>query len=233
MVTEKNKLNAGRMIFTAIYLLIFPALILFLSGDWLWVEGWIFNIWFIALCATTIIYLYRKNPELLAERYKKPGTANQKGWDTYVVYGLILGFVLWILIMPLNAKRFGWSPDFPVLLKIIGGIGLLLSSFLFYRAYTDNTFLSPLVRIQEERKQQVVSKGVYGFVRHPMYLGGILLLIGAPLLLGSLIGVLIGILIFFLLVARIIGEERMLVRELEGYADYRKKVKYRLIPLVW
>ncbi|MGB8706869.1 MAG: isoprenylcysteine carboxylmethyltransferase family protein [Dehalococcoidia bacterium] len=233
MATEKNKLTAGRMILTAIYILIFPALILFLSGDWLWIEGWIFNIWFIALCATTIIYLYRNDPALLAERYRQPGTANQRGWDRYVVYGLVLGFILWIVIMPLDAKKYGWSANFPLWLKIIGGIGLLLSSFLFYRSYADNTFVSPLVRIQAERKQQVVSTGVYGFVRHPMYLGGILLFIGTPLLLGSIYGVLTGVLISFLLIARIIGEERMLVKELQGYSDYKKKVKYRLIPLIW
>ncbi|MGD0353033.1 MAG: isoprenylcysteine carboxylmethyltransferase family protein [Dehalococcoidia bacterium] len=233
MATEKNKLTAGRMILTAIYILIFPTLILFLSGDWLWIEGWIFNIWFIALCATVIIYLYRNDPALLAERYKQPGTANQRGWDKYVVYGLVLGFILWIVIMPLDAKRYGWSANFPLWLKIIGGIGLLLSSFLFYRSYAENTFASPLVRIQAERKQQVVSTGVYGFVRHPMYLGGILLFIGTPLLLGSIYGVVSGVLISFLVVARIIGEERMLVKELERYADYRKKVKYRLIPFIW
>ncbi len=233
MATEKNKLTAGRMILTAIYILIFPTLILFLSGDWLWVEGWIFNIWFIALCATTIIYLYRNDPALLAERYRQPGTANQREWDKYIVYGLVLGFILWIVIMPFDAKRYGWSANFPLWLKIIGGIGLLLSSFLFYRSYADNTFVSPLVRIQTERKQQVVSTGVYGFVRHPMYLGGILLFIGTPLLLGSIYGVLIGVLVSFLLVARIIGEERMLVKELEGYADYRKNVKYRLMPFIW
>ena len=78
-----------------------------------------------------------------------------------------------------------------------------------------------------------MSTGVYGFVRHPMYLGGILLFIGAPMLLGSMYGLFIGILISILLAARIIGEERMLVKELDGYADYRKKVKYRLIPFIW
>ncbi|MBI4268097.1 MAG: isoprenylcysteine carboxylmethyltransferase family protein [Chloroflexi bacterium] len=233
MENAKSKLTAGRMVRTAIYLLIFPALILFLSGDWFWVEGWIFNVWLIALCATTIIYLYRKDPALLAERYRKPGTGSQKGWDKYVIYGIVLGFVLWIVMMPLDAKRLGWSTAFPLWLKVVGGGGLLLSSFLFLRSYVDNTFLSPLVRIQTERRQQLVSTGVYGFVRHPMYLGGILLFIGAPLLLGSLYGILIGVLISFLLVARIIGEEKMLVKELEGYYEYRKKVKYRLIPFVW
>ena len=70
-------------------------------------------------------------------------------------------------------------------------------------------------------------------MRHPMYLGGILLFIGTPLLLGSLYGIIIGVLMLFLLVVRIIGEEKMLVDELEGYADYQKKVKYRLLPFVW
>ncbi len=231
--TEKTKLTAGRLVLTAIYILIFPALVLILSGDWHWVEGWIFDIWFTALCATVIIYLYLKDPALLAERYKQPGAANEKGWDRYVVYGLGLGFVLWIVIMPLDAKRYGWSPDFPLWLAIIGGILLIPSSFLFFRAYADNTFVSALVRIQSERRQRVVSTGVYGFIRHPMYLGGILLFIGVPLLLGSVYGFLIGVLISFLLIARILGEERMLVKELEGYADYKKKVKYRLIPFIW
>jgi protein-S-isoprenylcysteine O-methyltransferase Ste14 len=233
METEKSKLIPARLVLTAIYILIFPALLLILSGGWLWVEGWIFNIWFLALCATTIIYLYRQDPALLAERYRQPGTANQRRWDKYIVYGLVLGFMLWIVIMPLDAKRYGWSPAFPLLLKFLGGMILLLSSFLFFRSYVDNTFLSPLVRIQAERKQRVVSTGVYGFVRHPMYLGGILLFIGGPVLLGSLYGFFIGVLISFLLVGRIVGEERMLEEELEGYADYRKKVKYRLIPFIW
>jgi protein-S-isoprenylcysteine O-methyltransferase Ste14 len=233
MATETNKVTPLKLMFTAIYILIFPALILLLSGDWLWVEGWIFDLWFIALCATTIIYLYRHDPALLAERYKKPGTANQKGWDKYVVAGLVLGFTLWIVIMPLDAKRFGWSADPRLPVKVFGGIGLLYSSFLFYRSYIDNTYLSPLVRLQTERKQQVVSTGVYGFIRHPMYLGGILLFIGAPMLLGSLYGVMLGLLLSLLIAVRIIGEEKMLVKELDGYADYRKKVKYRLIPFIW
>lgn len=221
------------MIFTFLYILIFPALLLFLSGDWFWTEGCIFSIWFIILCYTTIIYLYHKDPALLMERYKQPGTANQKKWDKYVVYGLLIGFTSWIVIMPLDAKRFEWTTRFPVWLKVLGGIGLLLSFFFFYRSYTDNTYLSPLVRLQTERKHQVVSTGVYGFVRHPMYLGGSLLFLGTPMLLGSAFGLIIGFLLLFLLLARIVGEEKMLINELEGYTEYKKKVKYRLIPFIW
>ena len=233
METQKNKLSIGKIIFTILYLFLWPTLFLFISGDWFWIEGWIFSIWFIVLCFTTIIYLYRKDPELLAERYRKPGTANQKAWDKYVVYGLLIGFIAWIVIMPLDAKRYGWTTYFPLWLKILGGIGLILSFFFFYRSYTDNTFVSPLVRIQTERKQQVVSTGVYGFVRHPMYLGGILMFIGTPLLLGSYFGIALGLIITVLLAFRTLGEEQMMLKELDGYEEYKRKVKYRFIPLIW
>ncbi|MHB8337895.1 MAG: hypothetical protein ACYDEE_10810 [Ignavibacteriaceae bacterium] len=110
----KKTLTIGKIFFTFIYILIYPTLLLLLSGDWLWTEGWIFSIWFIALSFTTIIYLYHNNPDLLAERYKKPGTANQKGWDKYVVIGLVLGFFIWIIIMPLDVKRYEWTKYFPL-----------------------------------------------------------------------------------------------------------------------
>jgi protein-S-isoprenylcysteine O-methyltransferase Ste14 len=135
--------------------------------------------------------------------------------------------------MPLDAKRFGWSPVFPLWLKVLGGALLAGSFFLFFRSYKDNTFLSPLVRIQKDRKQQVVSTGVYGFVRHPMYLGAILMFIGAPLLLGSLYGIIAGLVLTILLMVRIRGEEAMLTRELEGYGEYTRNVRYRLFPYFW
>ena len=222
-----------KLLYAFLYILIFPALLFILAGDAAWPEGWVFTLWFLVLCYSTIIYLYRKDPALLEERYKKPGTGNQAGWDRYVVYGLIVGFIAWIVIMPLDARWFAWSPAFPLPLKTLGFLMLAGSFFLFFRSYTDNTFLSPLVRVQTERKQQVVSNGVYGFVRHPMYLGGILMFIGAPLLLGSVGGVAAGLALSVLLMARIKGEEAMLARELEGYRDYVQKVRYRLVPFLW
>ena len=233
MTAGNNELTIGKMIYAIVYILVFPVLILFLSGDWFWVEGWIFDIWFIIMCFSVIAYLYRSDPALLAERFKQPGTSNQKGWDKYFVIGLVIGFFAWIVIMPLDAKRFGWTGVIPVWLQVVGAILLLFSCFLFYRSYRDNTFLSPLVRIQKERKQKVITTGVYGFVRHPMYLGAVLLFAGTPLLLGSLYGLIVGFLMILLLAARIVGEEKMLVNELEGYEDYKKKVKYRLIPFIW
>ena len=222
-----------KIILAFLYILVFPVILLALSGDIFWPEGWAFSIWFLVLCYSTILYLYRKDPALLEERYKQPGTGNQQTWDRYVVYGLLVGFIVWIIIMPLDARRFGWSPYFPFWLNVVGGAMLAGSFFLFFRSYADNTFLSPLVRIQEDRKHELVSTGVYGFVRHPMYLGGVLMFLGAPLLLGSSYGLIAGLALTILLMARIVGEERMLARELEGYRDYMQDVRYRLFPFLW
>jgi protein-S-isoprenylcysteine O-methyltransferase Ste14 len=234
MKTENNKLTVGRFIFSSfITILIFPAVILFLSGNWLWLEGWIFSLWFDAMVLSNMVYLYRNDPTLLAERSKMPGSDNQKQWDKYLSTVIYLMAIVWFIVMPLDAKRFGWSPYFPLWLKVLGSMALLPSLYLIFRATVENTFLSTLVRIQTERKQHVISTGVYGFVRHPLYLGCLLMIFGAPLLLGSLYGLIIGLIDLMVLVGRILGEEKMLVNELEGYEDYKKKVKYRLIPFVW
>ena len=222
-----------KVLFALGFVLLFPALVILLSGDLTWIEGWVFSIWFIALSYGAILYLYFKDPALLAERYKQPGEGGQQGWDRYVVYLIGILFTFWIVIMPLDARRYEWSPDFPIWVEAIGTALLVVSLVLFLRAYMDNTFLSPLVRIQEDRKQQVVTTGVYGIVRHPMYLGATLMAIGAPLLLGSILGLLAGLALVVLLMFRIKGEEKLLTKELEGYWDYTRKVRYRLFPGIW
>jgi protein-S-isoprenylcysteine O-methyltransferase Ste14 len=234
MEKANNKMTVGRFIFGSIItILIFPAVILFLSGDWLWLEGWIFSLWFDAMVLSNVMYLYWKDPALLAERSKAPGSDNQEKWDKYLVIGIYFMALVWFIVMPLDAKRFGWSPIFPVWLKVLGGVALLPALYLIYQATVENTYLSTLVRIQTERNQHVISTGVYGFVRHPLYLGCLLMILGAPLLLGSMYGFIIGVIAIIVLVGRIIGEENMLVNGLEGYEEYKKKVKYRLVPFVW
>lgn len=233
MAVYDNRLTPGRIIYMTAFMLAIPVLVLFLSGDLLWPEGWAFGIWYIVLSLSTVIYLYRHDPALLAERLRRPGTGGEKEWDRYFIIAIKLAFSAWIAIMPLDAKRYGWTVGFPAWLKALGMIGLLVSAFLIYRAFTDNPFLSPLVRIQKERKQRVISTGVYGFVRHPMYLGAILMFIGAPMLLGSMYGIAVGVFMLLILILRIVGEEKMLSDELEGYKEYQKKVKYRLIPYIW
>jgi protein-S-isoprenylcysteine O-methyltransferase Ste14 len=222
-----------KLVATGVYLLVWPALQLWLSGDWRWVQGWIFGLWLVALSAVCIAWLFRRDPALLAERYRRPGTGGQSRVDARIVYGLVLGFIIWIVVPPLDARRFAWTPPLPAWLEAGGGMLLAGAAFFLFRAFTDNTFASPLVRIQTERKQEVVSTGVYGFVRHPVYLGATLMFVGGPLLLGSAWGLLVGASLVLLIMFRIGGEEKLLASQLEGYQAYREKVRYRLFPGIW
>jgi protein-S-isoprenylcysteine O-methyltransferase Ste14 len=211
----------------------YPVVTLLLAGDWRWLEGWIFGLWMSAMVMSSTIYVYLKDPALLAERTRRIGSGNQKKWDTYLLIAIFSIAILWLLLLPLDARRFHWSPAFPLWLKVLGGVLLIPALYLIFKSTTENTFLSTQVRIQSERKQRVISTGVYGFVRHPLYLGCLCLMIGAPLLLGSLYGLVISVLGVFILVGRTLGEEKMLVTELEGYAEYKEKVRYRLLPFIW
>lgn len=154
-----NPVSPLKLAAAALYLAVWPTLMFVLAGDGRWIEGWVFAVWFLALCATVIVWLYRKDPALLAERYRRPGSGGQKGWDQTVVYAVVVGFAAWITLMPLDARRFGWTPSLPMWLKAAGGALLLPSAFLLFRSFHDNTFLSPLVRIQTERMQRLEGAG--------------------------------------------------------------------------
>jgi protein-S-isoprenylcysteine O-methyltransferase Ste14 len=232
MAVKKDTISTVQLIFSLLFPVFFPTVIIALSGDLFWAEGWIWGIWFIALCVITTLYLYMHDPALLKERFQNQGINNQKPEQAYLIYLTFLIFLAWIVIMPIDAKKCSWT-EFPVWLKALGGLGLIPSFYFIFRAFYDNTFLSPLIRIQKERKQKVVSTGVYGFVRHPMYLGAVFLFVATPLLLGSLYGLLLGVLLIAMIMLRTIGEEQMLINELDGYKAYKKKVKYRLIPFIW
>ena len=214
------------------YVVGLPALILWLSGDWRWVEGWIFGIWFAGLFAASLAWLYCKDPALLRERFRRPGTGGQSRADLAILMAVKLGTIAWVILPPLDV-HFGWMPRPPQWMEPFGGILLLPATFFFFRSITDNTFLSQLVRIQSERQHHVIDTGVYSFVRHPMYLGASLMFVGGALLLRSLCGLLTAFCLVVLLVLRILGEEALLARHLAGYTAYRERVCYRLVPLVW
>ncbi|HYW39827.1 MAG TPA: isoprenylcysteine carboxylmethyltransferase family protein [Terriglobales bacterium] len=211
---------------------VFLGLVLWLSGDWRWVEGWIFVVWWVSFFAFNLLWLRSRDPALLAERMRMPGSGGESRSDLAILIGIKVCGLAWIVVPALDV-RFGWTPRLPLWCEICGAILLLGGSFPFFRAFTDNTFASQLVRIQTERGQHVIDTGVYGFVRHPMYLGASLVFFGGALLLGSSSGLLLGLAMVGLLVVRIFGEEKLLARDLEGYRAYREKVRYRLIPHVW
>ena len=228
-----KKVSLFRLIASLIVQFFISAIPVLISGDSGWVQGRIFAAWFTLFCWSVTVALYVRDPGLLAERFRRPGTGGEKKWDVFVTIGIEILFFAWFVIMPLDAVRFRLSPDFPVVWDVAGVLLLLLSSFFITEAYFTNPFLSPIVRIQEERKQRVITTGVYSIVRHPMYLGAVCLYLGAPLLLESVYGLIVGAVSIFVLCFRIVGEEKMLRTGLEGYDDYRKKTKYRLIPFIW
>ncbi len=234
MTAEHKKFSIVSLVVNIVMTsLFFPAITLLLAGTWRWVEGWLFSLWIVSMILFNMIYLYLKDPALLAERTKRPGSENQKTWDKFLLVAILLVAVAWVIIQPLDAARFHWSPAFPLWLKVLGGLALVPAWYLIERAPMENTFMSTMVRIQDERKQHVITSGVYSFVRHPLYLGCMLMMLGAPLLTGSLFALILTLVAMPALIIRILGEEKMMLEELDGYEEYKQKVKYRLIPLIW
>jgi len=223
----------SKVIWSLLYLLFFPVILFVLAGDWRWLEGWLFSIIFLLLCFATIIYLYFYDPELLKERFGSPVQEAQKSWDKIVLSVFFAGFLGWFAIMPLDARRFHWSPAFPIWIRIAGTVLLILASVILFGALKENTFAAPVVKMQKERGQKVISTGLYAIVRHPMYSGALLLFLAAPLLLGSVYGLLMGVVLIVTIAIRSLGEEAMLKQELEGYDEYMKRVKWRLLPFVF
>jgi len=210
----------------------FAILLLWLSGDWRRVEGWIFDVWWVSFLAAMFLWLHYKDPALLAERLRRPGSGGESRADMAILIGIKMGFVAGMILSALDV-RFGWLPRLPLWSEVCGGMLLFAGSFFMFRALAENTFASQLVRIQTERSQHVIDTGVYGFVRHPMYLGASLWFIGGAMLLGSVCGLLLALVEVLLIVLRIFGEERLLTRDLGGYRAYREKVRYRLVPHFW
>jgi len=208
------------------------ALVLFLpAGTLAWPAGWIYLILLHGWMLVGIVLLLKYNPGLLQERLSL-SQPHQKAWDKVFLLLYELFLLAWAVLIPLDAVRFHWS-HMPLVLQIVGAIVLVASFLILSLTFRENSFLSPTVRIQEERGQTTITTGPYQYVRHPMYTGGLLLFLGAPLLLGSWYGLLLFLVFIPTVATRAIPEERVLRAELPGYAAYMEQVKYRLIPYVW
>jgi protein-S-isoprenylcysteine O-methyltransferase Ste14 len=206
------------------------ATLIFLSAGTLryW-QGWVYAFVFVAACTAFTIYLALYDPELLQRRMRAGPSQEQEPAQKVIVWFLMLGFFL-LIILPAFDHRFGWSQT-PWYVSIAGDILVLLAFFFFYRVVRVNSFAASTIQV--ERDQQVVSTGPYAWMRHPMYSGAIVLLVGTPLALGSWWGLVVVPLFLLVLVFRILNEEEVLVRELPGYPAYQQQVRYRLIPFLW
>lgn len=224
-------LDPGALILRlVISLAIVVALFFIPAGRLDWWAGWGFLALFFAASLGLYAWLRKRDPALVAERQQSgPGVER---WDRFIM-GL---YTLLLLTLPivagLDAGRFGWSAPSPWV-QLLGWLLLALALAIVAWTMAANTYLSERVRIQEERGHQVVSGGPYRYVRHPMYVGVILALLGAPLALGSLWALIPAGACAVLFVVRTALEDRTLQEKLPGYREYAGRVRYRLFPGLW
>lgn len=230
---DRSVITAGVLKWILVNLVFLLALgfSLFLTaGRMDWGLGWAyFGVLFAVQTATTLILL-PTNPTLLGERsWMQKGS---KTWDKVIVSLCDAGWMVTAVVSGLDA-RFGWSPRMEVGLIIAGWVLLVLGFFLFLWSMASNRFFSSFMRIQTDRGHTVETGGPYRYVRHPGYVGALLIYIASPLALASLWTFLPAALLLSLFVYRTALEDRTLQVELEGYADYSQRVRYRLLPGVW
>jgi protein-S-isoprenylcysteine O-methyltransferase Ste14 len=230
-MNRKALLAKGLLALTAEFA-VFAALLFVSAGTLLWSAGWVFMAIFFGFGLAITLWMGREDPELLAERLSYPIQEGQPLWDKVFIAAITLLFVLWLVLMPVDAVRFGWS-EVPGWLRIAGAMGLVLSFCIVFLTFRENAYLAPVVKLQEERGHTVVTTGPYRYVRHPMYASMLLFFPGSALLLGSWGGLLLCPVLLGVLVWRTALEDRMLRSKLAGYDRYARRVRYRLIPRVW
>jgi protein-S-isoprenylcysteine O-methyltransferase Ste14 len=203
------------------------AFLIFLpAGTVFYWEAWVFMALFSIPMLLILIYLFKRDRELLKRRLqvkeKKPG-------QSILAKMFYISVCLFFFISGLD-KRYGWS-SVPFIIIVISEI-LFLAGYLFlFLVFKENKYLAHTVVVEEG--QRVVTTGPYAVVRHPMYLAELIMFIFAPISLGSYWAIIVNILLITLLVVRIITEEEVLLKELKGYDEYVKKTRYRLVPGIW
>lgn len=213
--------------------LVFGILLFLPAGTLNWWRAWVFLVVVLVGTVASTMSVQRVNPAVLAERYRSPIQKGQPVADKILVVLLLVGFLGVIVFIPLDVFRFHLMRTPVAFVSSLGLVLFVAGSWFITLALQANAFAAPVVKHMAERHQTVVDTGVYGIVRHPMYSGAILFLVGMSLWLESYAAALLSILPVAVLAARILVEERFLAEKLEGYDAYRKRVSYRLIPYLW
>ena len=217
---------------TTIFLVLIGVVLFGAGGTLSWAGAWIYLLLAAAISYAAGFWLARRDPGLLKERLGSFIQREQKGWDKVVMTVMLPLWVGWLVLMGLDAKRYHWS-HVPPLVQGLGLAAMLAGTYVIWLTFKANSYASPVIKIQKERGHKVVSTGPYAYVRHPMYAGALFYIVGAPLLLGSWWGLAASLALIGLIGVRAVLEERTLARELEGYAQYAARVRYRLVPHVW
>ena len=196
------------------------------AGTFAFFNGWLFmGILFVPMFLAGIVMMF-KNPDLLKKRLD----IKEKEKEQQLVVKLSgLVFLAGFIVAGLGV-RFDWYV-LPTLVVIVAAVFFLFAYVLYAEVLRENAYLSRVIEVQENQK--VIDSGLYGVVRHPMYAATLILFLTMPLVLGSIYAFIIFLAYPFIIVKRIKNEESVLEKDLKGYAEYKKKVKYRLIPFIW
>lgn len=213
----------------SIGLLVFGAIVFVPAWTLDYWQGWAFIIVFAVSTNVIGIYLALKDPVLL-ERRMKAGPAAETRPAQKALISLAFAGAIGLVIVSVLDHRFGWS-QVPAWASVLGNILVALGLMVNLRVFRENSYGASTIEKMEGQK--VISTGPYRLVRHPMYAGVLIMLIGVPPALGSWWGLLFLMLYVPFLVLRILDEEKMLQSELDGYADYMRRVRYRLVPGLW
>jgi len=210
-----------------------PLALLACGGDFGWWQAWIYSLLFVAASIGGRIWAEQRHPGLMTERQNIESLQGAKAWDKVLapLMALSIGFPL-VIVAGLD-HRYGWSPEFPSWLVLLGFILISLGYAFAAWALAENRFFSSVVRIQTDRGHVVCDRDPYRIVRHPGYAGSILPLLGIVLALGSVWALIPAAAALIITVIRTVLEDRTLQEELPGYQDYAQRVRYQLIPGIY
>ncbi|MBN2092198.1 isoprenylcysteine carboxylmethyltransferase family protein [candidate division KSB1 bacterium] len=232
-MTDKQKSLTPQIVIQLVFLIIgVPFLPLLISWRWDWWEGWVFALLHIFGFIISRLLAARRHPDIIAERARSMQHENTQSWDKILAPLTGLGGVLIALVAGLD-KRFDLSPAFSTSAKMVSLMFFVAGFIIASYALIENRFFSGVVRIQRDRGHRVISSGPYRWIRHPGYAGALLTYLATPVFLDSGWTIIPVILITMILVIRTSLEDKTLQNQLAGYAEYAKRVRYRLLPGVW
>jgi protein-S-isoprenylcysteine O-methyltransferase Ste14 len=233
MVTLSMSSLAVKALLSVLLLaVVMGGVIFFAAGHWTigdyW-QAWFYLIVFTLVTLVTTIYLIRNDSELLKRRMRGGLTAEKRASQRVIMFFTSLAFAGLVLVPALD-RRFGWS-SVPFYGVIAGDALVVIGFYFIFLVYKENTYASATIEVAANQK--VIDSGPYSLVRHPMYASALVYLLGTPIALGSYWGLLPFLAVIPFLIWRLMDEEKMLVKELEGYRQYRERVRYRLVPGLW
>jgi protein-S-isoprenylcysteine O-methyltransferase Ste14 len=217
------------LVFGLVEFVVFGLMLFFPAGTFDYWQAWVFLVVVAVTAWTPTIYLLRTNPVALQARMRGGPTVETRIAQKLIIAGLYVSLAAMVVVSSLD-HRFGWSPV-STATCVVGDVLVAVGLGVVAVVIVQNSYAAATVRVKEGQK--VVSTGLYGLVRHPMYTGNVIMMIGIPLALGSYWGLIFVAPGVIVLVARIRDEEKLLQNELDGYREYTRQVRYRLVPSLW